>query len=731
MIDEEKRRLINERYLRLIDMCKPYFKEGDLKKINKAYELAFKAEFEEEKITGKLDIQHSIEIAAIAVEKIGLGTTSVICALLHNTYEKSKLIENEIKDRFGPVVFNIINGFKRISEITTQKASFNSENLRKLYLSLVDDIRVVLIKLAHRLHDMRIYDQLDKDKQKKYLQEVNYIYIPIAHRLGLYSIKEELEELVMKQTHPKTYKEISDKLQETKTKRNVFIQDFTDPIRRELIKQGFDVEIKGRPKSIHSIWNKMKKQNLPFEEVYDLFAIRIISNSKPKNEKSDCWRIYSIVTDIYPPNPKRLRDWISTPKASGYESLHTTVKAQNDKWVEVQIRTTRMDETAEKGQAAHWIYKGFANKQETETWLNQVRDILENPKQIDFDDVDPKKIAVRQDKIFVFTPGGDLKKLPENSTVLDFAYEIHTDLGHSCNGAKVNGKNVPIRHVLNNGDKVEIFKSKNQKPKLDWLAFVNTPKAKAKIKRAVLEERFNGAEAGNEILRRRLKNWKIQFNDENIDKLVKHYKYPTSIDLYYAIATEKIDMPEVKKILQNGDKEKANDANAVRTSIREKHQKEFVDSRQDTLIIDDKLKDINYHLAKCCNPVWGDPVFGFVTIGKGITIHRLNCPNAGRLLSDYDYRIIDVSWCAKEDEAFYQATIRVEGDDRIGIMGEITNIISNDLKVNMLSLNIDSDKGMFIGKIKVQIPNRDYINELIHKISKLNGVKTVKRVPND
>lgn len=731
MIAEEKRSKINERYLRLVELCKPYMKAGDLKRINKAYELAFKAEIEQYKATGELDILHSIEIAIIAVEKIGLGTTSVICTLLHNYYEKSEYCEEEISEKFGPVVLTIIQGFKKISEITTQKVSYNSENLRKLYLSLVDDVRVVLIKLAHRLHDMRLYEKLSKEKQKKYLSEVNYIYIPIAHRLGLYSIKEELEELVMKQTHPDIYNEISDKLQATKTKRNVFIEDFTDPIRRELIRQGFDVDIKGRPKSIRSIWNKMKRQNLPFEEVYDLFAIRIISNSKPKNEKSDCWRIYSIVTDIYSPNPKRLRDWISTPKASGYESLHTTVKAPNKKWVEVQIRSKRMDVIAERGQAAHWIYKGFGNKQDTETWLNQVRDILENPKQIDFDEVENKKLNVKQDKIFVFTPTGDLKKLSVNSTVLDFAYEIHTDVGHTCNGAKVNGKNVPIRHILNNGDKVEIFTSKNQKPKLDWLNFVNTTKAKTKIKRAVLEERFQEAEAGNEVLRRRMKNWKIPFSDENIDKLVKHYKFPTSIDLYYAIATEKLDLLEIKKVLQHSDIQKNGNGNQIRAGIKEKHQKELKQKKEDTLIIDDQIKGVNYRLAKCCNPVWGDPVFGFVTVGKGITIHRLNCPNATRLLSKYEYRIVDVSWKVKEDEEFFQTLIRVEGIDRIGIMGEITNVISNDLKVNMLSLNIESEKGAFVGKIRVQVRDIDHVKELLHKINKLNGIKSAKRIISD
>ncbi len=724
MIDDEKRKKINERYLYLVEICKPFMQKGDLRLINKAYEIAFKAELEGYKSGKELNIDHSIEVAIIAVEKIGLGTTSVICALLHNYFNKSCESLEEIEKKFGSNVAIIIKGFQKLSNISTRKVSHQSEDFRKLYLSLVDDIRVVLIMLAHRLHDMRVISNIQKEKKETTISEVNYIYIPIAHRLGLYTIKGELEELLMKTNHPDIYNEIADKLQATTSKRNVFVQDFADPIRRELIRQGFNTDVIGRPKSIHSIWSKMKKQNLKFEEVYDLFAIRIISNSKPKNEKPDCWRIYSIVTDIYPPNPKRLRDWISTPKASGYESLHTTVKGPNNKWVEVQIRTTRMNEVAEKGQAAHWRYKGFVNKQETEQWINQIRDIIENPKQIDFSDAESAGINNKPDKIFVFTPDGDLKKLPVNSTVLDFAYDIHTGVGDKCNGARVNAKNVPIRHVLNNGDRVEILTSKNQKPKLDWLGFVVTNKAKAKIKRAVLEERFKEAEAGNEILRRRFKNWKLQFNEENIDKLIRHYKFKTSVDLYHAVATEKFDLLEAKKILTTPAEKQLNGTN--KTEIKEKQQ-DATKRPEDTLIIDDKLKDVNYNLAKCCNPIWGDPVFGFVTIGKGITIHRLNCPNASRLLSKYEYRIIDVNWKTKEDASIYQSVVIVKGRDRIGIMGEITNVISNDLKVNMVSLKVDSKGNRFEGRIKLQVKDADHLDELLHKIMKIDGVESVKR----
>lgn len=531
--------------------------------------------------------------------------------------------------------------------------------------------------------------------------------------------------MMMQHEHPDIYKEISDKLQATRSKRNVFIQDFSEPIRRELIRQGFDCEIKGRPKSIHSIWNKMKKQNLQFEEVYDLFAIRIISNSKPKNEKADCWRIYSVVTDIYEPNPKRLRDWISTPKASGYESLHTTVRGQNKKWVEVQIRTNSMDEMAEKGQAAHWRYKGFVNKKETDAWLNQVRDILENPKQIDFEDVKSSKIK-KNDKIFVFTPEGDLKKISTGGTILDFAYEIHTDIGDKCSGARVNGKNVPIRYVLNNGDKVEIVTSKNQRPKYDWLNFVVTSKAKSKIKRAILEEKFKEADHGNEILRRKLRNWKLAFNEENIDRLIKHFKYKSSIDLYYAIATEKVDHQEIKKVLTSSKPEKSNHNGIHKTQTKSRNEAP-TESEPDTLTIDERLKGVNYNFAKCCNPVWGDPVFGFITVGKGVTIHRINCPNAAELLAKYDYRIIDVNWRSKDDESFYQTYIKIKGNDQVGILGDIANVISKDLKVNMLALNVDSGGEHFEGRIKVQVRDIEHLDQLLHRLVKIPGVQSAVR----
>jgi guanosine-3',5'-bis(diphosphate) 3'-pyrophosphohydrolase len=593
----------------------------------------------------------------------------------------------------------------------------------------VDDIRVILLKLAHRLRDMRLIEKLPAEYQARYISEVNYLYSPIAHRLGLYRVKKELEDLSMKFTHPEVYQQIAQKIRETESKRNAFINEFIAPIQRELYKQGLDFEIKGRPKSIPSIWEKMQKQDVEFEQVFDLFAIRIILNSAPENEKSDCWKAYSLVTNIYPPNPKRLRDWISTPKASGYESLHTTVKGPHERWVEVQIRTARMDEVAEKGQAAHWKYKGFGSKEDTERWMLQVRDIIEHPEQISFDE--PEKSLKRQDtnKVFVFTPTGDLKELDIGSTVLDFAFEVHTSVGYSCTGAKVNNKLVPLRQVLENGDKVEIITSKIQKPKMDWLNFVVTTKAKNRIKRALKEEQFLEAEKGNEILRRKFKNWKIVFNDENIDRLIKKYKLSSSIDLYGLIYHEKIDMIELKRFL-TVDTEKTDESKTLPGREQKPAQtgKPGVQEQDDVLFIDTNLNKVNYKLAHCCNPEPGEPVFGFVTISRGITIHHQNCPNAKQLLTRYGYRKIEVQWKGLEEKGAFRTAIRVTGTDRIGIMNEISQVISNDLKVNMISLKIEAKKGVFNGIIKLTVKNITSLSDLMQKISKVSGVTKAVRL---
>ena len=724
MIREDRRSEINQKYLELIESCNKFATESELKKIAKAYELAYKAEVRDLSNSKDLDILHAIEVSLVAVNEIGLGSVAVVSTLLHNLYESKEISQSEIQRKFDKNIAGIIAGFNRISNLQTTKISVQSENFRKLFLTLIDDIRVILIKIAHRLYDIRNYENLSEEKRSRYLDEVTHIYIPIAHRLGLYKIKSDLEELSMKYSHPEVYESLVAKIQASKTKQKSFLKEFINPIERELTVQGFDCEFKSRPKSVYSLWEKMKRQNVSFEEIYDIFAVRIITKSELKKEKEDCWRIYSIVTDIYSPNPKRLRDWITTPKATGYESLHTTVKDPNNKWVEVQIRSERMDKNAEMGQAAHWRYKGFGTKKDSESWLGQVRDILENPSQLNFDDNFVDKKNRPNEKIFIFTPVGDLKQLPTGSTVLDFAYEVHTQVGYFCSGAKVNNKVVPIRYILNNGDEVEIITSKNQKPKQDWLNFVITNKAKTRIKRALLEEKYKEAEAGNETIRRKFKNWKIVYNEESIDKTIKYFKFKTSVDFFYAVATEKIELSKIRKFLEGGNIE---DIQQKKEHIVEV-SKEMVKEKSDFLLIGDKLKNVNYSLAKCCNPIAGDDVFGFVTVGKGITIHRINCPNAAQMIEKYGYRIIEVKWQDASETQSYITNIKVVGTDSIGIVGEITDVISKDFKVNMQSFSVKTDKGLFEAKVKVQIKNHEHLDQLLHKLMNIKEVTKASRI---
>ncbi len=724
MIREDRRSEINERYLELIESCNKFATESELRKIAKAYELAYKAEVRDLNNSKDLDISHAIEISLIAVNEIGLGSVAVVSTLLHNLYESKEISQSDIQKKFDKNIAGILAGFNRISNLQTTKISVQSENFRKLFLTLIDDIRVILIKIAHRLYDIRNFENLSKEKQTRYLDEVTHIYIPIAHRLGLYKIKADMEELSMKYSHPEVYQSLVKKIQASKTKQKSFLKEFINPIERELHVQGLDCEFKSRPKSVSSLWDKMKRQNVEFEEIYDIFAVRIITKSSPKKEKEDCWRIYSIVTDIYSPNPKRLRDWITTPKATGYESLHTTVQDPNNRWVEVQIRSQRMDENAEKGQAAHWRYKGFGTKKDSEGWLGQVRDILENPSQLNFEDGFINRKKQSSEKIFVFTPVGDLIQLPMGSTVLDFAFEVHTQVGSTCSGAKVNNKVVPIRYILDNGDEVEIIRNKNQKPKQDWLNFVITNKAKGRIKRALLEEKYKEAEAGNETIRRKFKSWKVSYNEESIDKIIKHFKFKTAIDFFYAVATEKIELPKIRKFLIGEP--------TVETQLKPEQiiEQAKVGNKEkgNSLMINDKLKNVNYSLAKCCNPIAGDDVFGFVTVGKGITIHRVNCPNAQQMMDKYGYRVIEVKWHDAGEAPSYSTNIKVTGADHLGIVGEISDVISKDFKVNMQSISVKTDGGKFEAKVKVQIKNQEHLDQLLHKLMNIKGIDKASRL---
>lgn len=673
-------------------------------------------------------ILHNLNVALTAMKEIGLGPTSAICSLLHGDQSKPETLVETIRKEFGEQVAEIVEGFNRISELRTERISYQSDAFRKLFLSIVNDMRVILIKLAHRLNDIRNIE-LRGDEAEGFVNEIKHIYSPIAHRLGLYKVRTEFDERVMQYENPERYNSISLRIKETRSKREVFIKEFIRPIERELMMQEVEYDIKWRTKSVPSIYNKMRRQNVDFEEVYDLFAIRIILPVKPKKEKEICWKVYSIVTNIYQPNPKRLRDWISTPKASGYESLHTTVLGSNKKWVEVQIRTQRMDDVAESGRAAHWQYKGVMSKKDTEDWLSQVRDILQNPDQIDHDFV-YRTTGNGHDKIFVFTPKGDLKQLRKGSTVLDFAFEVHTDVGAKCKGARVNNKIVPIRYELKNGDKVDIMTAKNQKPKLDWLAFVKTEKARTRIKKQLKEEKFREAEIGKEILMRKLKNWKIKSSDDLINVLVKHYKLETGTDLYYLIAEEKIYLADVKKkLLGFVDDDPAKKKQELKEQQEvKKEEKPAEHEQQEIIYIGENLKNVNYRLAKCCSPIKGDKVFGFVTTTGGITIHRKKCPNAKSLTSRYPYRVLAIKWVNGTEESYSSANLRITGTDELGLVSAITSTIADDLRVNMRSINFHKKGKHFEGRVSVLVKNYDHLDQLIARLNQVKGVEKVVRV---
>lgn len=730
-IEAENKEIV-KRYRHLLRSCKRTLEKGDKKTIREAFELSLEAHKDMRRKSGEPYIFHPLAVAQIAAEEIGLGTTSVVCALLHDTVEDTHISLADINHRFGEKVAKIIDGLTKISNVfDTETNSPQAENFRKMLLTLSDDVRVILIKLADRLHNMRTLDSMSRKNQLKIASETKYIYAPLAHRLGLYAIKTELEDLALKFTEEEQYKSIASKLLETKTQRTKYIKLFTEPIIEELEHQGFKYEIKGRPKSIYSIYNKMRKQNIPFEEVYDLFAIRVIVDSPPESEKADCWKVYSIVTDFYRPNPDRLRDWVSTPKANGYESLHTTVMGPKGRWVEVQIRSKRMDEIAEKGFAAHWKYKdtGAAHSDnDFERWLQQVREILENPDSNALDFLDDFKLNLFAEEVFVFTPKGELRKLPANATALDFAFDIHTGIGSHCIGAKVNNKLVPLNHKLANGDQVEIITSNKQRPNEDWLAYVVTAKAKAKIKDILKEEKKKIAEDGREALQRKFQHQKIAFTSENINHLLSWFRLKSAIDLYYLIATDKIKKTEldVAEIISEVT-DKKNTPQPDVTEVRKKAK--IADLKEDTILIGEDY-DFDYSMAKCCNPIPGDDVFGFITVGEGIKVHRTNCPNAVGLMSNYGYRILKARWRdtpIKSGQAFL-AGVKIEGIDSVGIISTITDIISKELQVNMQSITVQSNEGKFEGKIMLFIYDTSHLEELMNKIKASNQLIQVSRI---
>ncbi len=712
----------------LIGLLEEHKGSVDSNPLQKAFELLQNCPAVEKDPNGASIVKATVETAAIAVEEMGLGGSSVKSLFLRIPVQENTITLDDIGRQFGASVRTITEGLLKISDIGQTTTVSQAENYRKLLLNLARDVRVILIRLAEQLQIMRNVKNLPVESQLKISSEASFLYAPLAHRLGLYIIKSEMEDLALKYTDRRTYNTIAHKLDETMRARKKFIDSFIQPIENELKKHNFDFEIKGRPKSIHSIWNKMIKKNVEFEDIYDLFAIRIILNCDLPREKSDCWQVYSVVTDIYQPNPLRLRDWISVPKTNGYESLHTTVIGPDGKWVEVQIRTRRMNEIAEKGFAAHWKYKGLETEQGLDEWLLKIRDVLEAPETDAVDFIDDFKLSLYSKEIFVFTPKGDLKKFPQGSTVLDYAYDVHSDVGDTCTGAKINGKVVPIRFPLNNGDKVEIITSKNQTPKLDWLNVVVTSKAKAKIRHKLNEEKVREAENGKEILKRRFKNWKINFTDDVIRKLMKKYRQKNAQDLYYLVSLEKIDLTEIKELLSIPETTETAASRPAEEELPTQTETQSRPSKHDDyLIIDEQIANIDYKLAKCCNPIFGDDIFGFVTVSEGIKIHRTNCPNAAQLISKYNYRIVKTKWKKTSVESSFPAEIKITAEDVTGILNDISEVISKDPKIHLRGINLDTDKGMIEGRIKLMVKDLQHLDSLIARLSGIKGIFKVTR----
>ena len=700
------------------------FTKNQRRDIRKAFVYASEAHNGIKRKSGEPYILHPLAVARIVSKEMGLDSVSIIGALLHDVVEDTEFTVKDIEKEFGKKVAKIIDGLTKIAEVFDQNVSLQQENFRKMLLTLSDDIRVILIKIADRLHNMRTLSSMSKKKQLKISSETLFLYAPLAHRLGLYSIKTELEDLSLKFTKPEIYKAISLKLNETKIERNKFINKFSVPIRESLRNEKISFEIKGRPKSIFSIRNKMFEKGIKFDDIYDKFAIRIIVDTKSLNEKADCWKVYSIVTDYYKPNPDRLRDWISTPKANGYESLHTTVMGDDGKWVEVQIRSKRMDEIAEKGYAAHWKYKLKDNKESSiDNWIKNVRELLENPNSSAIDFIDDFKLNLYTGEIYVFTPAGELRTLPKSSTALDFAFDIHTEIGLKCMGAKVNGRLVALSKQLNSGDQVEIITSNKQKPRKDWLRFVVTSVAKSKIKNALKEEKKLIAKDGKESIERKLRHLKIKLNNKVETEMIKFFQLSSSLELYFQIGVGAIDNKQIKDFVNLR-------GTGWYQTIRNKfNSKNFSKRKNDSnkiIVFGDNSEILDYKLSNCCNPIADDEIFAFTTVEDGIKIHRNDCPNAIQMRSNFAYRILDAKWVNK-DKIDFIATILVEGIDSLGITNKITQIISNQMNVNIKSININSEGGIFNGKISLQVHNVNFLDSLTNKLEKIEGLSSIKR----
>lgn len=729
---EAENKEITKRYKELLKGAYQTFTTADKKKIRKAFNIALEAHKDQRRKSGEPYIFHPIAVAKTVAYKIGLDTTSIIAALLHDVVEDTDYTLEDIEQLFGEKVARIVNGLTKISHLKKeQDVSVQAENFRKMLLTLNDDVRVILIKIADRLHNMETMDAMPADKQVKIASETLYIYAPMAHRLGLYNIKTELENLGLKYTEPDVYKDIANKVTQSTEQHNKYIKSFSKIVKNSLDEEGFTYQIKGRRKSIYSIRKKMLTQGVSYEEIYDKFAIRIIYDSDQKSEKFDAWKIYSIVTEKFTPNPSRLRDWISHPKSTGYESLHITVMGPEGRWVEVQIRSSRMDEIAEKGYAAHYRYK---NRQENESgldsWLDKIRETLENPNADAVDFVEDFKLNLYAKEIFVFTPVGELKALPKDATALDFAFAIHTQVGMTCRGAKINGILKPISQVLKSGDQVEIITSNSQKPSIGWLDFVVTARARARIKNALKEDQKIIAEEGKAVLTRKLRHLKINLDEKVVNELVNHFNLKTSLDLFYRIGTGAIDNQQLKEFVIKRRNALVNFfKNRIKRTTKNNQSldKEEIIDKYDSLVFGKEEERLDYKMSVCCNPIPGDKVFGFVTINDGIKVHKKDCPNAIGMQSKFAYRIIPAKWIDSSRQEF-KAIVKIFGIDHVGMVNEITEIISRSMSVNIHSLNMSGNDGVFEGKITVSVKNNAQLKKLTENIKKIEGIQKVDRI---
>ena len=733
--DDEKKQLFTL-YRKLLRLSGDTLLKDDCRRLRQRLGHAWQVNPTPRDVFGLNPLIKDMQTAVIVAEEIGMRRASILGVMLHDTVRTGTYTAEEIGREFGEDVAGIIRGLIRVQELYQKSPSIESENFRKLLLSFAEDMRVILIMIADRVNIMRqIKDASDNDARLRVANEAAYLYAPLAHKLGLYKLKSELEDLSLKYTEHDVYYHIKDKLNETKASRDRYIARFIDPIQRKLEEAGLHFHIKGRTKSIHSIYQKMKKQKCPFENVYDLFAIRVILDSPLEKEKQECWQVYSIVTDMYQPNPKRLRDWLSVPKSNGYESLHITVMGPEGKWVEVQIRTERMDDIAERGLAAHWRYKGIKGETGLDEWLTSVREALENSES-DLEAMDRFKLELYEDEVFVFTPKGDLFKLPKGATVLDFAFHIHTALGCRCIGARVNGKNVPLRQRLQSGDQVEIMTSNTQTPKQDWLNIVTTSKARTKIRQALKEMAARQTAFAKEMLERKFKNRKIDYDEATMMRLIKRMGYKVVTDFYQAIADGALDVNDlIDRYLEQLRRDTADTRDAATYRSAEAYnltptapdEAGTGGGKEDVLVIDQNLKGLDYRLARCCNPIYGDDVFGFVSITGGIKIHRTDCPNAPELRQRFGYRIVRARWAGKAEGTQYPITLRVVGHDDIGIVTNITSIISKEDGITLRSISIDSHDGLFGGTLTVMVGDTGRLEALIKKLRTVKGVKQVAR----